>query len=37
MALKRLGITALESPLDIPFAISKLNVYHTKYNSKGRD
>jgi predicted Fe-Mo cluster-binding NifX family protein len=31
MALQRAGITALESPADISFALSKLHAYHVKY------
>jgi predicted Fe-Mo cluster-binding NifX family protein len=31
MFLKRAGITALESPAEIDFAVSKVNTYHLKY------
>jgi predicted Fe-Mo cluster-binding NifX family protein len=35
--LKRAGITALESPADINFAVSKLHVYHLKYADINRE
>lgn len=35
--LKRWGIAALESPLDIGEAVSKLNLYHRKYGTINKE
>ncbi|MDR0876654.1 MAG: hypothetical protein LBN21_01265 [Treponema sp.] len=37
MFLKRAGITALESPADIDFAVSKVHAYHLKYAEINRE
>jgi predicted Fe-Mo cluster-binding NifX family protein len=37
MFLKRAGITALESPAEIGFAVSKVNAYHLKYAEINRE
>jgi predicted Fe-Mo cluster-binding NifX family protein len=34
--LQRSGITALETQHDIPFAVSKLHTYHTKFGNKNK-
>ncbi|MDR3114388.1 MAG: hypothetical protein LBU25_02595 [Treponema sp.] len=37
MLLQREGITALESPADIPYAISKLHRYHIRFDRINRE
>ncbi|MDR0721380.1 MAG: hypothetical protein LBF75_01125 [Treponema sp.] len=37
MFLQREGITALESPADIPYAISKLHAYHVRFGRINRE
>jgi predicted Fe-Mo cluster-binding NifX family protein len=37
MFLKRAGITALESPAEIGFAVSKVNAYHLRYADINRE
>jgi predicted Fe-Mo cluster-binding NifX family protein len=36
-SLQRAGITALETQYDIPFAVSKLHAYHTKFGNINRN